>query len=307
MSRPCSTSRRWTFLPSGPVWCVTSCIPKIFFTAASASARVLATLTPPPLPRPPAWICALTTTTSVPACCWTLGIAASASSTVIAGMPIGTGTPYFWKSCLPWYSWIFTGSSYHFFSVAPRHRIALRGRPMRAALLVIVLAGCTTAATDDGEAEMAPPQPVGKTDAAQFLGLYASHATHHYNGDVPDLELRSDGQFVRERCYHASCALEVPETGAFDQYTSSTGHTYVRFYSAYDASKVLDVYEIRTFTKGVQLRKAYSTRWVSLYLSSAGLACASSGGTYTGTDCACPGNQPTMYPAQVFVPGAGDY
>ena len=31
----------------------------------------------------------------------TLGIAASASSTVIAGMPIGTGTPYFRNSCLP--------------------------------------------------------------------------------------------------------------------------------------------------------------------------------------------------------------
>jgi hypothetical protein len=61
----------------------------------------LATLTPPPLPRPPAWICAFTTTTSVPACCCTLGIAASASSTDVAGIPIGTGTPYFRNSCLP--------------------------------------------------------------------------------------------------------------------------------------------------------------------------------------------------------------
>ena len=55
----------------------------------------------------------MTTTTSVPACCWTFGIAAIASSAVIAGIPIGTGTPYFWKSCLPWYSWIFTGRVYH--------------------------------------------------------------------------------------------------------------------------------------------------------------------------------------------------
>jgi len=76
-------------------------MPKIFFTAASASSRVFATLTPPPLPRPPAWICAFTTTTSVPDCCWTFGIAASASSALSAGMPIGTGTPYFWNSCLP--------------------------------------------------------------------------------------------------------------------------------------------------------------------------------------------------------------
>jgi len=58
-------------------------------------------LTPPPLPRPPAWICALTTTTSVFACSCTFGIAAIASSTDIAGMPIGTGTPYLANSCLP--------------------------------------------------------------------------------------------------------------------------------------------------------------------------------------------------------------
>ena len=176
---------------------------------------------------------------------------------------------------------------------------------MRAAFLAVILAGCATTVPDDGEAFDAPAQPIGKADSAQFLGIYASHTTHHYNGDVPDLELRSDGQFVRERCYHGSCALEAPEFGAFDQYTSSTGHTYVRFYSAYDATKVLDVYEIRTFTKGVQLRKAYSTRWQSLYLSSPGLACASSGGTFNGTDCACPLNQPMTYPAQAFVPGAG--
>ena len=34
--------------------------------ASRVAAAPLATLTPPPLPRPPAWICALTTTTSVP-------------------------------------------------------------------------------------------------------------------------------------------------------------------------------------------------------------------------------------------------
>ena len=36
-----------------------------------ASAKSFATLTPPPLPRPPAWICALTTTTSRPVSFWT--------------------------------------------------------------------------------------------------------------------------------------------------------------------------------------------------------------------------------------------
>ena len=76
-------------------------MPKIFFTAASASARFFATFTPPPLPRPPAWICALTTTTSVFASFMTSGIAAMASSAVMAAMPMGTGTPYFLNICLP--------------------------------------------------------------------------------------------------------------------------------------------------------------------------------------------------------------
>ena len=157
---------------------------------------------------------------------------------------------------------------------------------MRAAFLAVILAGCATTVPDDSEAVDAPPQAIGKADSAAFLGLYASHATHHSNGDVPDLELRSDGQFVRARCYRASCSLDVPEFGAFDQYTSSTGHTYVRFYSAYDASKVADVYEIRAFTKGVQLRKAYSTRWQSLYTTVAN-------------------TNPMCAPNQVYVAGAG--
>jgi len=187
---------------------------------------------------------------------------------------------------------------------------------MRAAFLAVFLAGCAaTADVDDNDAFDAPAQPIGKADSAQFLGIYASHTTHHYNGDVPDLELRGDGHFVRERCYRASCSLEAPETDVFDEYTSSSGHTYVRFYgqditvdadgNLQNQQVVADVYEIRAFTKGVQLRKAYSTRWQSLYLSSPGLACASSGGTFNGTDCACPLNQPMTYAAQVFVPGAG--
>ncbi|MBV8759660.1 MAG: hypothetical protein JO257_20390 [Deltaproteobacteria bacterium] len=181
--------------------------------------------------------------------------------------------------------------------------------------MVVLLAGCATTVPDDDEAIQAPPQAVGKADAAQYLGIYASHLTHHANGDVPDLELRSDGNYVRQRCYRSSCSLETPETGRFDEYTSSTGHTYVRFYgqqisldqnnNIQNQEIVADVYEIRAFTKGVQLRRAHSTRWQSLYLSSAGLACATSGGTYTGTDCTCPANEPMMPIQQVFVPGAG--
>ena len=56
-----------------------------------------------PLPRPPAWICALTTA-SGPA---ELLNAAVASSAVVAMMPAGTATPASRRSCLAWYSWIF--------------------------------------------------------------------------------------------------------------------------------------------------------------------------------------------------------
>jgi hypothetical protein len=175
---------------------------------------------------------------------------------------------------------------------------------MKPAILLVLLVGCAASGSpDDGEAEAAVPTAPGKADGASFTGVYASHLTHHYSGDVPDLELRADGVFVRQRCYHASCAIEVPETDHYDVYTTSSGKTYVRFHGQDIANAqeiVADVYEIRAFSKGIQLRRAYSTRWQALYLSSPGLACAATGGTYT-TDCACP--QP--YPAQSFVPGAG--
>ena len=48
-------------VPAGPVWCVTSVMPRIVFAQLDASSGSFASLTPPPLPRPPAWICALTT------------------------------------------------------------------------------------------------------------------------------------------------------------------------------------------------------------------------------------------------------
>src|SRR5664279_3568469 len=70
-----------------------------FFT----SSMVLTTLTPPALPRPPAWICAFTTQTGPPSSWAPL----SASSTLNAGTPRGTGTPNSRNTALAWYSWIF--------------------------------------------------------------------------------------------------------------------------------------------------------------------------------------------------------
>src|SRR5688572_27753258 len=78
-------------------------MPRILAACALTSARDFATLTPPPLPRPPAWICALTTHTLPPSCLAAL----TASSTENAAMPRGVGMPYLRKISLPWYSWIF--------------------------------------------------------------------------------------------------------------------------------------------------------------------------------------------------------
>jgi hypothetical protein len=59
----------------------------------ASAAPPFATFTPPPLPRPPAWICALTTTTGLPVSTASLLAAASASSTVKRGIRGALGTP----------------------------------------------------------------------------------------------------------------------------------------------------------------------------------------------------------------------
>ena len=87
--------RRRTFWPSGPVWCVMSCIPRIFLRDRAPPAAPLATLTPPPLPRPPAWICALTTTNSFSVSAISSFAAASTSLKLSTGVPLGIGTPNF--------------------------------------------------------------------------------------------------------------------------------------------------------------------------------------------------------------------
>jgi hypothetical protein len=60
----------------------------------------LAIFTPPPLPRPPAWICAFTTTPVAPEPRSSFAIA-SASSRVVAIDPRGTATPYFFRISFP--------------------------------------------------------------------------------------------------------------------------------------------------------------------------------------------------------------
>jgi hypothetical protein len=65
----------------GPVCFVLSCMPRICPASVATSSGDLATLTPPPLPRPPAWIWALTTQIEPPSFC----AASDASRTLKAG------------------------------------------------------------------------------------------------------------------------------------------------------------------------------------------------------------------------------
>ena len=73
--------------------------------------RPCATFTPPPLPRPPAWICALTTKTAFlrSFCSSRRGLlgASRNSAPSSTSRPSGTRTPKRFSSCLAWYSWMF--------------------------------------------------------------------------------------------------------------------------------------------------------------------------------------------------------
>jgi hypothetical protein len=96
MLAPDATMTRWT------VWPLMS-IPRIFLAAVSASSAVLATLTPPALPRPPVFTCALTTTTP-PLRGPISSAAARTASGVSATIPASTGTPCASNMSRAWYS-----------------------------------------------------------------------------------------------------------------------------------------------------------------------------------------------------------
>jgi hypothetical protein len=76
---------------------VTSVEPRIRVASFFTSSTDLTTLTPPALPRPPAWICAFTTHTGPGS--WFAAL--TASSTLNAAMPFGTGTPKPRNTALP--------------------------------------------------------------------------------------------------------------------------------------------------------------------------------------------------------------
>src|SRR5690348_16057727 len=78
-------------------------VPSMPLAAARTSSRLLQNLTPPALPRPPAWICALTIHCEPPSAL----AASTAASGELATLPGGTAMPYCANSSLAWYSWKF--------------------------------------------------------------------------------------------------------------------------------------------------------------------------------------------------------
>src|SRR6185436_3681726 len=81
-------------------------MPIIFLKSSPASSGERASFTPPPFPRPPAWIWAFTTTTPFPPAISSRA-AATASSAEVTSLPRGTATPNPRRISLAWYSWIF--------------------------------------------------------------------------------------------------------------------------------------------------------------------------------------------------------
>src|ERR1019366_2425828 len=102
MSSASSTRTFLTFWPCDPVWCVMSCMPMILLASSTASSGVFASLTPPPFPRPPAWICAFTT--ARPPNSFAMRPASSGESVT---RPRGVATPNPRRISLAWYSCIF--------------------------------------------------------------------------------------------------------------------------------------------------------------------------------------------------------
>ena len=92
----------WAIITWWTVWPLMS-MPRMARACSSASSAVLATLTPPALPRPPVLTCALTTVTP-PLAAPMRSAAARASSGVVATAPASTGTPCFSNTSRAWYS-----------------------------------------------------------------------------------------------------------------------------------------------------------------------------------------------------------
>jgi hypothetical protein len=163
-----------------------------------------------------------------------------------------------------------------------------------------LLAGCSDVAVDDdGEAETGEAIELGKADADTFAGLYrwARADRPYWNTDVPALELAGTG-YIRSRCYGFDCEKLIPQTGRREIVRTSSGKDFVRFLSftrTWDENAgewleepaLADTFEIKKTTKGIKLRKTYSSRWITLDKVTKEKTCVASGGEWGATDPAC--------------------
>ena len=104
MSAPSSTRRRRTFCAAGPVWCVTSCMPRIFPAEITDLVDRFGDLDPAALAAAAGVDLRLDDPDG------TVERLGRANGLVDAegGMPRGVAMPNLRKISLPWYSWIFT-------------------------------------------------------------------------------------------------------------------------------------------------------------------------------------------------------
>jgi hypothetical protein len=211
-----------------------------------------------------------------------------------------------------------------------------------AALVVAAVsagAGCTAQTTDveavdttEGDLSARAPANLAALVAKNWVATGAVAS----DGDVRQLRLYADGTYVRLRCYGPSCGAAVAET---DRYTAfrSSGKTYVEFWSFervlvpgpppkikggapsppehIDHPVVADVYEIKATGSSIKLRKTFSSRWVTLHVTSDEALCTVSGGTWSppaGTPASttpkvpptAKGQQPATPPPAVAAPVA---
>src|SRR3954469_7632953 len=139
----------WAIITVPTVWPLMF-MPRMASAAAWASSGLLVTLTPPALPRPPVFTCALTTVTPPdfgPIC----SAAARASSGVVAMAPASTGTPCFSNMSRAWYSKRSTGG------VRPRRRF------VSSSIASLRRPGLPCSRSDGPCAEAQPNQAVPRT------------------------------------------------------------------------------------------------------------------------------------------------
>src|ERR1035437_6093032 len=171
-----------TLWPHGPVGYMTSCIPKIFLASSTASSGVFASLTPPPLPRPPAWTCALMT--ARPPNSFAIRPASSGESVT---RPRGVATPNPRRISLAWYSCIFMAVGE---SIRAKRRLSM----MKLTHIVVVLlavAGPVGALAAEEAPVAAGPAPLPAAVAALLTKDVAAELKA---GDLAALESRFDDE-----------------------------------------------------------------------------------------------------------------